>query len=441
MSALTNPVPAPSETPLKSAPVPVPAPKEPEKGSRKWLIFAAIVVVIGGAVGYEYWAKLAARNAAPVVAVKSVKAFTAPMEINLRMAGQTSARNFVNVVTPILRGPEARGSMTLLKLVKSGAHVKKGELIAQIDAQSVEDHIDDLKDTLAAAANDVKKRKAEQSVEWEGMQQTLRVAKSAFDKAALDFQAAEVKTDIEQQLLKIARDEAAARYKQLQGDVALRRQSQASEMRILEITLERHNRHINRHKHDLEKFTIYAPMDGLAVMNTVFRGGEMGQIQEGDQVAPGQPILKIVDPKSMQVEASVSQSDSGELRLSQPVKIGLDAFGDLRFTGRVYSIGALAVGGWRQNNFVRTVAVRVAIDGADPKLIPDLSAHADVAIDSVQDQLQIPLAAVQEKDGKPFVSVRVGDGFTERPVTLGKHNNTYVAVASGLKAGDEVRIN
>ena len=133
-------------------------------------------------------------------------------------------------------------------------------------------------------------------------------------------------------------------------------------MKILGLTLERHKRHLGRHVHDLERYTINPSMNGLAVMQNVFRGGEFGQIQKGDQVFPGQPILKVVDPKSMQVEGSVSQSDSSDLRIGQEVEIGLDAFPGATFRGKVYSIGALAVGGWRQNYYIRAVPVRVSIE-------------------------------------------------------------------------------
>ena len=197
---------------------------------------------------------------------------------------------------------------------------------------------------------------------------------------------------------------------------------------------------MGRNAHDLEKYTMYAPMDGLAVMANVFRGGEMAQVQLGDQVWPGQQILKVVDTRLMQVEGSVGQSDSGDLRLLQRARIGLDAFPDLQFAGKVYSIGALAAGGWRQNFFIRAVPVRLQIEGSDPRLIPDLSAHANIVIDTVPDQLQIPAGAVQEESGKTLVSVKRGDRFESREVKLGKRNNLSVAVLAGLRAGDEVRI-
>jgi len=437
MSALSSPAPAPVHQPGK--PVIVLKPEPPNK-NRKWLILGAVLLIaIGAFAAYQVFAKQTQTVAGP--AVRTAKAFVGPLAVTLRMTGQTSARNFANVITPRLTGPEARASLTLLQVAKSGTQVRKGDLLAQIDAQSIQDHLDDLYDTVAAAQNDIRKRKAEQSVESESLQQTLLVAKSSFDKARLDHQAAEVRTPIERELLKLSMDEGESRYKQQLGDVDQRRRSQASEMRILEITLDRHQRRVKRHEHDLTVFTIKSPMDGLVVMNTVWRGGEMAQLQQGDIVSPGMPILKVVDLSSMQVEGSINQSDSDALRISRPAQIGLDAFKDLHFGGKVNSIGALAAGGWRSSNWIRTVPVKIAIEGADARLIPDLSAHCDVLLETVPNQLQVALAGVHEEGGKATVMVRDGDSWTERAVTLGKRNNTSVAIASGLAAGDEIRVN
>jgi hypothetical protein len=402
---------------------------------------ALLVVIIIGVLIVRRVLNKPQQQPATSAAVKTAKVFVEPLEVRLRLSGQTSARNFANITAPLLRGPEMRGSLVLMKLAKPGSIVHKGDLIAQLDAQSLQDHIDDLNDTVQQAASDVQKRGAEQKVEWEDMQQTLRVAKSDLDKAKLDYSAGEVKTDIERELLKLTMDEAQARYNEQVKDVAFRKASQESELKILKLTLERHSRHMARHARDLEKFTIYASMDGLAVMSTIFRGGEMAQVQLGDQVWPGQQIMKIVDTRSMQVEGSVSQADSSELRLGQRVQIGLDAFPEKKLTGRIYSIGALAVGGWRQNYYIRNVPARVAIEGSDPLLIPDLSAHGDVLIDTLPDQVQAPIAAVQEDGGKATVQVKTTNGWDTRPVTLGKRNNRFVAITSGLAAGDEVRVN
>jgi HlyD family secretion protein len=437
MSAMSSPAPVRSP----EQPVPVLVPGRPRR-SRGWLILlCAVLIVAGGYVAWRLVARKTPAQPAAAAGIKTAKAFVGPLTVMLRVTGQTSARNFANITAPILRGPENRGSLVLLELAKSGSSVRKGQLVAKLDAQSAQDHIDDVEDTVRAAENDVLKRQAEQKVEWENMQQTLRVTKAAYEKAKLDYSAAEVKTDVERELLKLSMDEAAARYQEQQKDVAQRKVSQDAEIKILQYTLERHRRHLGRHVSDLKRYTMYAPMDGLAVMATIFRGGEMGQVQQGDQVWPGQQIMKVVDPASMQVEASVSQSDSGDLRISQPVSVGFDAFPDMRFKGKVYSIGALAVGGWRQNFYIRTVPVRIMIEGSDPRLIPDLSAYGDVQLGTLPNKLQAPLAAVREVNGKAYVEVKRGDRFETREVVLGKRNNLNVAIESGLEAGDELKLN
>src|SRR5207253_11394425 len=118
----------------------------------------------------------------------------------------------------------------------------------------------------------------------------------------------------------------------------LQQTSFSAELRILEITAIRQRRRIERHQRDVVKFTIMAPMDGLAVMSPIFRGGDFGQVDQGDQLGPGQLFMKVVDPMSMQLEAKANQVETSELRIGQSVTIRLDAFPGLEFNGTVYSI-------------------------------------------------------------------------------------------------------
>ena len=87
-------------------------------------------------------------------------------------------------------------------------------------------------------------------------------------------------------------------------EIKIQQDAQAAEIRILELTRDRHQRHRDRHRVDVERFKIYSPMGGLVVMQSIWRGGEMGQVQVGDQVSPGQLFMKIVDTSSMQLEAT-----------------------------------------------------------------------------------------------------------------------------------------
>lgn len=403
----------------------------------KLLLVVSVVVLAGGALYMAHGKQPAPKPLTPDFKVATATATTVSRTV--RLTGQTSARHYATIVAPMLRGPESRG-LVLVELVKPGSYVHKGQQIASIDAQSTIDHIDDIKDTVKQAEADVFKRKAEQAIEEETLRQTLRQAKSDMDKARLDAKPAGILTPIERQLLELNVQQTEARYRELQKSVAEKEASFAAELRILEITVERHKRHLGRHEHDLLGFTVKAPMDGLTVMQTIWRGGDMGQVEQGDQLSPGQPFMKVVDTKSMQVEATANQVETSDLRIGQAVTVRFDAFPGLVLPGTVYSIGALATGSWLQSYYLRSIPVKITLSAFDPRIIPDLSASAEVTLERAENAIAIPVTSVQMQNGQPTVRVREGEQFVDRAVQLGIRNESMVAVVSGLKAGEEVRI-
>jgi HlyD family secretion protein len=443
MSALKNPTPTPVQPPpQRVAPV---TPLQPPSKGKPWKGLL-ILAVIGAAAwsAYQFYykpAQEAAAQRAAATVYRTAKVTVGPFERTIRVSGTTGARLYANIVTPRLRGPEARAQMELLKVVKNGSWIKKGEVLAEIDPGYLVDHVDDIKATIGQSGLDIDKRVAEQAVESETLAQTLRIAKASVDKARLDNQAAEVRTEVERELLKLSLDEAQAKYKQSELDVPQRKLIHEAELKILQFTKERHVRHHDRHVNDIKAFTIIAPMEGMVAMSSVYRGGgESQQIQQGDQLNPGTPLAKIVNPSSMQVEGNINQAESTELRIGQRATIGLDAFPDLRMKGKVYSQGALATGGRSQSFYIRNIPVKLTIEGSDPRIIPDLSAWADVVVEEKDKATLIPINAVYREGGKNVVYVRQGQQWAKREVALGSANNTHVIVQSGVSEGDELRL-
>ena len=436
MSASTNPVTTPPLVPNSPEAVPRSQPPPAKRSFKIWGILAAALLL--GAAAWVMF-RPAEQTAAQAIVIPTVKAQTGNIQQVVRIGGQTAARQYANITAPMIRGPEGNRPMVLLKLAKSGGVVKKGDLLASIDGQSIQDHVDDLVDTVEAAEADVRKRQAELMLDMETLSQNLLSAKAATEKAKLELGAAEVRTDVERQLLALSAEETEARYKQLQGDISSKKKSHAANLGILKITLERHKRHIGRHKIDLERFQVHSPIDGLVVFQTMWSGSAMRQIELGDQVAPGQPFMKVVDPASMMIDAKINQAESEQFRIGQTATIRLDAFEGKTFPGKIFSIGALAISGGRQNFFIRSVPIRVAINGVDPHLIPDLSGSGDVIIGQQDSKVIVPLGSVKIEKGKATVAVKTATGFENRSVELGIRNETHAAVVSGLKEGDEIR--
>jgi len=289
----------------------------------------------------------------------------------LRLAGQISAKRVYSIAAPILGGPESR-PLGVIYLVKAGARVKKGQTIAQLEVKSMAEHGDSGSDPMKQAKSDMARRKAEQAVQWETLQQSLRQAKSDAEKAKLDARLASDLGDIERELLRLGVEETETRYTKLLEMVRLQRASFDAELRILDLTREREQRQQDRYARDLKRLTLTAPIDGLAVMQ--------GQVDQGVQILPGQVFMKVVDAQSMQLEAHANQAESSLLRVGQKANVRLDAYPEVSMPGHISSIGALAVSNGTAGYYIRNIAVNIALDGSDAKLMPDLAASGDVAL-------------------------------------------------------------
>jgi multidrug efflux pump subunit AcrA (membrane-fusion protein) len=107
----------------------------------------------------------------------------------------------------------------------------------------------------------------------------------------------------------------------------------------------------------------------------------------------------------------------------------------------VFAVGAVPIPG-RRPTFMREIPVRLKLDKMDPRVIPDLSASAEVMLDSEPGANIAPLASIFQ-DGpaaKPYVFVRSADEWQKREVELGLRNNIAVTIRSGLHQGDVVAL-
>ena len=428
------------------------APKPP--ASKPSRVLFGLVVLLLGVLGVGLWSQRE-RIFAPSAASKIDSIPTAQAEIktfqnSLRTNGTIAAKRFATIRSPRMQGgSEGRRQQTLMSLADPGVTVPAGTVVAEFENQWLEDHIDDQKSSLLQSRSTVEKRRAEIMIEVETGQQSVRVAQANLDKAELDVRTAEVRSEIEAEKLKLAVEEMKAILDQITKEVELKEAVHAAELSGLELDVQKGELHASRHMRDLEHLKTATPVGGLTVMESMYRGsGQFEQVQVGDQVNPGTFFMRVVDLSKMVVSGSVNQVDSQRVRMGQPAEVRLDAYPELVLPGTVTSISAIAggsEGGMRfgrsgRDNYVRSVAVEISIDGMDERVIPDLSASADILLAKQDEVLVIPSAAIQQRGDKPIVMLRQGQKFVEREIQVGPMSGTEAVVLAGLEAGDRVAL-
>jgi multidrug resistance efflux pump len=331
-------------------------------------------------------------------------------------------------------------SLVLLNVAAPGSRARKGDVVAEFDRQYMLLRLDDYRASVVQWEANIQKLQADLAVAKEAHEQLIRVAKSDLDKARLDLKAVEVLSAIDAEKVKLAAEEAEARHKQVLSEVKLLEISQRAQLRTTEIDRDQAKLELQRAEANADRMLMKAPIDGIVVMQSTWRGGEFGQVQQGDQVRSGQFFMSIVDPSSMVVTASVNQVDSEALRLGMKATVRLDAYPDIRLPATVVGIGAMTKSGGYRAQFVREIPVRLKLDGMDPRVIPDLSASADVVIETASQAPVVPLAAVFNDSGDSFVFLRGPSGWVRKEVELGLTNHVAAAARSGLRKGDVVAL-
>jgi RND family efflux transporter MFP subunit len=431
MSPLPNSAaPAPQRAALQ------PVPSGAQRRSRWPFLVLSLLLVAGAA----WWLRPRPRKPAAGASIPTVRVIRGALLRTLRLSGSISAKNYVSIAGPILRAPDNGRGLVLIYVPPFGSMVRKGDVIARIDGQAMKDHLDDVIATVDQNAMDLKKLRSQQIAIRQALEQSVHRARAAWEKAQLDLQTIGVRSAIQREQYKLVEEETKAAYEEVRGELNLLADRQAAEWQVAQLNQENQIHHRDRHQADLDRCVIKSPIDGQVVMRTTIRNGQTGQVQLGDELAPGQPFMRVVDPSTMQLDATVNQADADQVRLGQKATVRFDAYPNLVVSGKVEAVGTLAIGGRRINYWVRQVPVRIAIEERDSRVIPDLTGSADVVLAEEDGALLIPREAVQETDGKTIVYVKQGDNVVPREVELGAANNNQVSVTSGLQAGDEVAV-
>ncbi len=191
---------------------------------------------------------------------------------------------------------------------------------------------------------------------------------------------------------------------------------------------------------DLDKTVLRAPFDGIVILHEAFRDGQKRKPRVGDRIWQNQPLLYLPDISHMVVKTRVREVDLHRIFIDQPCRVSVDAYPDAAFTGRVSFIGALATRRTRQAGAEKYFQVTIALEGGDKRLRPGMTARTTILTDEVRNALALPVQAVFEQDGKRFVYRQEGRRFRRVPVTVGRHNEDFVEILSGLAAGDRVSL-
>ena len=190
----------------------------------------------------------------------------------------------------------------------------------------------------------------------------------------------------------------------------------------------------------IEGCTIRARGPGLVVYEENLNSNPRRKLRIGDRVFATQGIVTIPEVNRMLVEASISESEVHRVQTGQAAEVRVEAFPDLKLTGKVTRVGTLASSSVNRPFDDKRFDLIITLDPTTAELRPEMTIRADVIVGSRANVLMIPVTAVFNNQGSRVVYVTGATGTEMRPVDLGESNDRMVEVVSGLREGERVSL-
>lgn len=426
-------------------------------------IGAGVVVMLAITVGVTVH-----QSGKNVVTVQTGKVQRQDLSSVVSGSGEIKPKTYVNI------GANAYGKITHL-YVKEGDHVKKGQLLAQLE---------NVQSTADVSANQASVQAAE--TDAIAADAALKTSDADLLRAQADYGRNKLDWDRAQNLFKeglIAKSDFDSRQNAwATADAGLvQAKARVAQAKAQKDSADRHvaqaRANLTRVADVLQKTSYAAPYDGV-VTNLPVREGESVVI--GIQSALGSTLLTLADMSVITAEVKVDETDIVNVHLGQPAEVTIDAIPKKVFHGTVSEIG--------DNAIVRSTGVAtsqqttaseeakdfkvvVTVTDPPPDLRPGLSTTAKITTAARSGVLSIPIQALsvrskaqleQEKSTPGSVHAAapapketasknkdqqqdVQGVFVIRnkkaefvPVTTGITGTSDIEVVNGLSDGDEV---
>jgi HlyD family secretion protein len=409
----------------------------PSRGSR-WLL--ALLAIVACVALVFLVARMRTRAAAASTGAQGESTFRVVRQSlapTLRLGGTTQAARSYIALTPILEGAQI-GNLTITKLITPGTHVSKGEILVEFDPQAQQKDYLDKQNSYVSLSGQVAQKQSEEAIARAKDDTALGMAEGDVSRARLEVQRNEIVSRIDAEKNQQALEEAEATLKQLRETYKHKRVSATAGIHTLELQRDRAQEAMHSAEANASRMTLRSPMEGVVVFNTIWLSGRMRTVQVGDSVRPGIGILQVVDPSKMEVRADVNQVDVDRLTIGQKAEMRLDAYPGFVLPCELQELSPLGHGG-QFTDVVRTFTARFAIEGQDPRLLPDLSAAIDMKLGGQEKALVVPRDAVVAESGKNLVYRQTTTGFEKQAVQVGLWSDQEVTIDSGLSEGDVVR--
>ena len=311
---------------------------------RRWPYALAVAVLAVGAAAAAY--AFAGRNA-QTIAYATVAAERGDLTVEVSATGNLQPLTKVDISS------ELSGVVRSVD-VEENQRVRAGDVLAELDKTRLTAQVERGEASVEAA----RARVTDAQTTFRETEKALARARQLAQRGMTTDQALESAT--------AARDRAASAVAIAEANLAIT---------VAELKLQ---------QADLEKSTIYAPIDGIVLTRSVDPGQTVASSLQA-------PVLFVIAAglENMELKAAIDEADIGSVKPGQKAVFTVDAFPERKFDAEIRDIAYASV----TTEGVVTYDARLDVDNAELLLRPGMTATVSVVTREAKDVITVPAAA------------------------------------------------
>ncbi len=394
-------------------------------GLARCALGSCLLVVLGGAACGQ-----------PDDAADSAEVTIPAMRISLDLIVPAKGHLEAMTASPIAVPRVPTGALKVRELVPEGSIVEPGQIVIVFDDTRLNIELDNHRASFRSADRRVDRTQLQSTIESGLIDVMKEVAELERDNAeAFAIVDESIYSQLEILETTVRKEEAEETILFAEASLLLRGEYYDIEERILDVEKGQVGDKIGRVETSLARLVLKAPIGGLIVYKTNWRGSSAAV---GDTLWPGNVVMSIVDPASTALIAFVLERDAAGLQTGAEATVTVDARSDRSFAGKVANVAELSRP-IERGSPVKYTEVRIEIEDGDSGLLkPGMKGEARIVVGRIEDAVVVPRYAVLGKADDPYVLIAAPGGHERRAVELGPGDPVRVSIEAGVEPGERV---
>ncbi|WP_163266510.1 efflux RND transporter periplasmic adaptor subunit [Dysgonomonas sp. 216] len=326
---------------------------------------------------------------------------------------------------------------TVTYIVEDGSFVEEGEIVCQIEVPELQTEYDKLLIDLENAEANLTKTIADLEMQYALVEAQVKSNDAETLIAQLDSLQLKYAPPNQRKIKELELEKVLIDKQKHEKKLKALNVIQQSEVKKLELSIQRLKNRIKTTKEQIDALTLKAPKKGLAVKGYHFI--TWTKIQVGDIVWSNMPLITLPQLTEMRAKIQATEKDFKFINVGDSVFYTFDAMPENKGWGKITKKAPVGKP-IKQNSKIKYFEIDASIDSVLVTPEIGISAECRIVMKQLEDTIVIPQISIFDVDSMKVVYVKKDNGFQLRQVLTGVSSSKETVITSGLKSDEAIAL-